>query len=383
MVGRRRYDSVTIGASPSFDEARKELTESMTNGNQSSPAARPAFWSDNIAGASPEIIEALAACSFGQARPYGADESTALVERKFSELFEREVSVFLVPTGTAANALSLAALTPPWGSVLCHRDSHVNNDECGAPEFFTGGAKLVAVDGPAAKIDVAALRIAARNKVGDVHSVQPSCVTLTQATEVGSVYSQDEIAAIGEVCRASGLRLHMDGSRFANALVALGCTPADMTWKAGVEVLSFGATKNGVPAAEAIVSFDTALSRELAFRRKRSGHLFSKMRFLSAQMEAYLHDDLWLRNARHANAMTDRLALGLSRIPGIELQGEPQANIIFCRFPRALIEALLADGFGLYHDRWGPGIVRLVTSFATKADDVDQLLEAARRIALP
>jgi threonine aldolase len=353
----------------------------MTTRNQPSPATRPAFWSDNIAGASPEIIEALAACSFGHARPYGADEATAAVERTFSELFERDVGVLLVPTGTAANALSLAALTPPWGSVLCHRDSHVNNDECGAPEFFTGGAKLVTVDGPAAKIDVDALRVAACTKVGDVHSVQPSCVTITQATEVGSLYSQDEIAAIGEVCRSSGLRLHMDGSRFANALVALRCSPAEMTWKAGVDVLSFGATKNGVPAAEAIVSFDKTLARELAFRRKRAGHLFSKMRFLSAQIEAYLEDDLWLRNARHANVMTERLAQGLKRISCIEVQGEPQANIIFCRFPRALIEALLAEGFGLYHDRWGPGIVRLVTSFATTPEDVDQLLERARQIA--
>ncbi|RDU97625.1 threonine aldolase family protein [Trinickia dinghuensis] len=352
----------------------------MANRNQASPAKKPAFWSDNIAGASPEIIEALAACNFGQARPYGADEGTASVERKLSELFEREVSVLLVPTGTAANALSLAALTPPWGSVLCHRDSHVNNDECGAPEFFTGGAKLVAVDGAAAKIDVDALRIAARTKVGDVHTVQPSCVTITQATEVGSLYSLDEIRAIGEVCRSSKLRLHMDGSRFANALVALGCTPAEMTWKAGVDVVSFGATKNGVPAAEAIVCFDTALAGELAFRRKRAGHLFSKMRFLSAQIDAYLSDDLWLRNARQANAMTARLVQGLKAIPGIDVQGEPQANIIFCRFPRALIEALLAEGFGLYHDRWGPGVVRLVTSFATTADDVDLLLERARHI---
>lgn len=355
--------------------------ESITNRNQASPARKPAFWSDNIAGASQEVIEALAACNFGQARAYGADELTASIEVKVSELFEREASVILVPTGTAANALSLAALTPPWGSVLCHRDSHVNNDECGAPEFFTGGAKLVAVEGLDAKIDVDALRIAARAKIGDVHSVQPACVTITQATEVGSLYSLDEIGAIGEVCRSSGLRLHMDGSRFANALVALSCTPAEMTWKAGVDVLSFGATKNGVPAAEAIVSFDTALARELAFRRKRAGHLFSKMRFLSAQIDAYLSDDLWLRNARQANAMTERLVQGLKRISSIEVLGEPRANIIFCRFPRALVEALLAQGFGLYHDRWGPGVVRLVTSFATTAADVDQLLDAAQQIA--
>ena len=350
----------------------------MANRNEGAPAGRPAFWSDNIVGASPEVMAALAACNVGEARSYGADELTAAVERKFCALFEREVAVLLVPTGTAANALSLATLTPPWGSVLCHPDSHVDNDECGAPEFFADGAKLVAVGGPHAKIDVEALRRAACEKVGDIHSTQPSCVTITQATELGSVYSLEEIGAIGDVCRSTGLRLHMDGSRFANALVTLGCTPAEMTWKAGVDVLSFGATKNGVPAAEAIVLFDTALAREMAFRRKRSGHLFSKMRFLSAQLDAYLEDDLWLRNARHANAMAARLVQGLKRFSCIEVQGEPQANIVFCTFPAALIQALHGEGFALYHDRWGPGVVRLVTSFATTAADVDQLLDCIR-----
>lgn len=351
--------------------------EHMPPGHETRPAL--GFSSDNIAGASPEVIEAIAASNVGQAAPYGADEITARVERKFSELFEREVSVLLVPTGTAANALCLAAVTPPWGSVLCHPSSHVNNDECGAPEFFTGAAKLVPVDGPSAKIGIEALRAAARMKVGDVHSVQPSCVSITQATEVGSVYSVDEIAAIGDVCKSASLRLHMDGSRFANALVALGCTPAEMTWKAGVDALSFGATKNGVPAAEAIVLFDTALARELAFRRKRAGHLFSKMRFLSAQIDAYLRDDLWLRNARQANAMARRLMLGLQAFTCIEVQGEPQANILFCRLPSALIDALLAQGFTFYRDRWGPGVVRLVTSFATTSADVDHFLDSVRR----
>ena len=356
----------------------------MENRNQLSPTRqkRPAlgFSSDNIAGASPEVIEAIVASNVGQAAGYGADDVTARVERKFSELFEREVAVLLVPTGTAANALCLAALTPVWGSVLCHPDSHVNNDECGAPEFFTGAAKLVPVDGASAKIDLEALRVAARAKAGDVHSVQPSCVSVTQATEVGSVYSLDEISAIGALCKSSSLRLHMDGSRFANALVALGCTPAEMTWKAGVDALSFGATKNGVPGAEAIVLFDTALAREMAFRRKRAGHLFSKMRFLSAQMDAYLENDLWLRNAREANAMAARLRQGLQAFACIEVMGEPQANILFCRLPSEVIERLVAEGFMFYRDRWGPGVVRLVTSFATTPADVDHLLDAVRRI---
>lgn len=354
----------------------------MGNHEQSPSAAMPAlgFSSDNIAGASPEVIEAIVASNIGQAWPYGADDGTAHVERRFSELFEREVSVLLVPTGTAANALCLATLTPPWGSVLCHPSSHANNDECGAPEFFSGGAKLVGVDGAAAKIDIDRLRTAARSKAGDVHSVQPSCVGITQATEVGSLYSLDEIAAIGDVCKASSLRLHMDGSRFANALVALGCSPAEMTWKAGVDALSFGATKNGVPAAEAIVLFDRSLAGEMAFRRKRAGHLFSKMRFLSAQIDAYLNDDLWLRNARQANAMAHRLVQGLQAFSGIEVLDEPRANIVFCKLPEDLIERLLAEGFVFYHNRWAPGVVRLVTSFATTSLDVDHLLASVRRI---
>ncbi|HTJ95761.1 MAG TPA: beta-eliminating lyase-related protein, partial [Pararobbsia sp.] len=237
-----------------------------------------AFNSDNIAGAAPEVMQAMMACMTGQASPYGADDLTAQVERKLSDIFERDVSVLLVPTGTAANALCLAAMTPPWGNIYCHPDSHINNDECGAPEFFTGGAKLVKVDGPAAKIDIDQLRALTRLKVGDVHSTQPACVSITQATEVGSVYSVDEIEAIGEVCKASSLRLHMDGSRFANALVALDASPAELTWKAGVDALSLGATKNGVPGVDAIVLFDPSLKTELAYRRKRAGHLFSKMR---------------------------------------------------------------------------------------------------------
>ncbi len=348
------------------------------------PATRaPAlgFTSDNIEGASPEVIDAILAANSGQASPYGADDCTARVERKLSEIFEREVNVFLVPTGTAANALCLSAMTPPWGNVYCHASSHINNDECGAPEFYTNGAKLVAVDGPSAKIDVEKLRTATRVKVGDVHSTQPACVSITQATEVGSIYARQEIEAIGQLCKASGIKLHMDGSRFANALVSLGCSPAEMTWKAGVDALSFGATKNGALAAEAVVLFDASLAAEMGYRRKRAGHLFSKMRFLSAQIEAYLADDLWLRNARQANDMALRLARGLEGVNGIDVLGAAEANIVFCRFPAVVIEDLLQAGFRFYHDRWGPNIVRFVTSFATTAEDVDNLLAHVKRAA--
>lgn len=344
------------------------------------PGLKGGFTSDNIAGASKEVIEALVAASIGAAQPYGADEYTLSMEARLREIFECDLSVLLVPTGSAANALALATLTPPWGAVLCHKESHINNDECGAPEFYTAGAKLVDVAGDNAKLDSKALRIAARVKIGDVHSVQPTSVSITQATESGSLYSVEEVQEIGQICRDNNLKLHMDGARFANALVALNCTPAQMTWQAGVDILSFGATKNGVLAAEAIIVFDKSLVTELAFRRKRGGHLLSKMRFLSAQMDAYLTNGLWLKNATHANVMANRLGQGLASIEGIELLCETQANIIFCRLPDPAIQGLLAQGFRFYHNRWGQGVVRLVTSFATATEEVDAFIKSARQL---
>lgn len=348
--------------------------------NSSSPQA-PGFGSDNVAGVSPAILAALTAVNAGPMPSYGADAVSARVAERLSVLFEREVSVLLVSTGTAANALALSVLTPPWGAVLCHAESHVENDECGAPEFFTGGAKLVHVPGAAAKIDPDALAQAARRNAGDVHCVQPACVSITQATELGTLYSVAETAALGAVCREAGLPLHMDGSRFANAVAALGARPAEMTWKAGVDILSFGATKNGAMGVEAIVLFDSTRAGELAFRRKRGGHLSSKMRFLAAQMDAYLADDLWLANARQANAMAARLDAGLRTVPGVAMQGSAEANMLFVRLPQPMIDGLLAQGFRFYTDRWGAGVVRLVTSFATTEQDVDRLLEAARALA--
>ena len=340
-------------------------------------APQMGFSSDNIAGASPEILAALAAACHGQAQPYGADEGSAQVRRQLADIFEREVDVLLVPTGTAANSLSLSALTPPWGSVLCHAQSHIANDECGAPGVLY---RRRAPDAAGRRRRQDRPRPAGSRGApqgGDVHSMQPSCVSVTQATETGGVYTLDELRAIGAVCRDAGLPLHMDGARFANALVSLDCSPAEMTWKAGVTALSFGATKNGALGVEAIVLFDPAPAKALAFRRKRGGHLFSKMRLLSAQMQAYLDGDLWLRNAQ-ANAMARRLAAGMEGLPGVALQGRADANILFCRLPAAAIDSLLAQGFGFYHDRWGPGIVRLVTSFATREQDVDHFLSALR-----
>ncbi|WP_176741263.1 low specificity L-threonine aldolase [Streptomyces sp. LUP30] len=340
------------------------------------------FTSDNTAGASPEIVQAHAAAAAGQDLPYGADRHTASARARFAEIFGRDVDVLPVSTGSAANALSLAALTPPWGSVLCHRDSHINTDECGAPEFFTSGAKLVGLPGDDAKIDAEQLHAAASRKVGDVHSVQPSVVSITQATETGALYSLDEIRSLGLLAKDAGLRVHMDGARFANAVAALGCTPAELTWQAGVDVLSFGATKNGAMTADAIVVFDPALTPELSFRAKRAGQLTSKMRFQSAQLDAYLTDGLWLRNAAHANMMAERLGTGLKAIPCAGLLHAVEANILFCRLPQTVIDQLLAEGFTFYHDRWEPGVCRFVTSFSTTEHDVDTLVEAVRRLAI-
>lgn len=287
------------------------------------PSSR-AFISDNMAGASPRIAQAVADAAAGQVLPYGNDPFTDGALRRLSEIFERDVDVFPVSTGSAANGLSLAALTPPWGSVLSHPDSHINTDECGAPEFFTNGAKLVGVPGPDSKIDPEALRAAVRRRAGDVHSVQPSALSISQATESGSVYTLEEIRVLSAIAKDAGLRVHMDGARFANALAHLGATPAEMTWNAGIDVLSFGATKNGAMTADAIVSFDPALATELAFRAKRAGQLASKMRFHTAQIDAYLTDGLWMHNARRANEMATRLGDGLKSIPGTGLLATPR-----------------------------------------------------------
>ncbi len=339
------------------------------------------FSSDNVTGVAPEIMAALAAANAGPAASYGADAITERLARRFSDLFEREVVVFPVATGTAANALALACLTPPWGVVYGHREAHFQVDECGAPEFYAGGAKLRPLEGAHGKITAADLEAAIMGR-GVVHHAQPASVSLTQSTEAGTVYQAAEVEAIAEVCRRHGLGLHVDGSRFANAVAALNRSPADLTWRAGVEALSFGATKNGAMAAEAVVFFDPGKAEEFAFRRKRGGHLFSKMRFLSAQLEAYLEGDLWLRNARHANLMATRLAEGLESLPGAQLQHPVEANEIFVSLPDPVIRGLLADGFKFYRwDNEASVVIRLVTAFDTAASDVDAFLAAACRHA--
>lgn len=333
------------------------------------------FTSDNVTGAAPEILNAVIEASAGSVPSYGADPLTARVEGRLSALFETTVAAFPVATGSAANALALSAMTPPFGAVYCHEEAHINTDECGAPELFTAGAKLIGLPGAGGKLHADGLAAVLGRAGRGVHHVQPAVLSLTQATEAGTVYTIDEIRALTTVARAHGLSVHMDGARFANAVVTLDCDPAEVTWRAGVDVLSFGATKNGALAAEVVVFFNQALAENFAFRRKRGGHLLSKMRFLSAQLDAYLADDLWRRLARHANAMATRLADGLMRVPGARLRDPVQANEIFVHLPEPVIEGLTADGFQFY--RWDGSVCRLVTAFDTDPAAIDALIAAA------
>lgn len=346
---------------------------------------RANFCSDNTAGASPQVLRALeAAAAAGNAMPYGNDDWTARVEKRLQKVFETDLAAFPVATGTAANVLSLSVMCPPYGVIYCHEAAHIQVDECGAPEFYTGGAKLLALPGADGKLSPETLR-GAIGGAGEVHHPQPAAISLTNASEAGTVYTPGETGAIAEVARAHGLGLHLDGARFANALVGLGCTPAELTWKAGVQALSFGATKNGALAAEAVVLFDKTLAETFAYRRKRGGHLFSKMRFLSAQLEAYLADDLWLANARHANALAARLGAGLADLPGATLLHPVQANEVFARLPEALIDGLEAAGFRFYRWAEAPGgagaVVRLVTAFDSDPAAVEAFVATARRLA--
>jgi threonine aldolase len=347
---------------------------------------RKNFGSDNVVPAHLRVMEALQAANNGVTGSYGADPWTARLERLVSELFETNTAVFPVATGTAANALALSALVPPFGSVYCDEVAHIMNDEGGAPEFYTGGAKLLTLPSPDGRIDPAALAGAiARRRVTGVHQSPAAAISLTQATEWGTAYTPAQVAALAEVARGNGLRVHMDGARFANAVAHLDCSAAALTWKVGVDVLSLGATKNGALAAEAVVFFDPDLARDFARRRKRAGHLFSKQRFLSAQLLAYLEDDLWLRNGKRANEAAARLGNGLAALPGASLAQKVEANEVFALLPERMIAGLEAAGYIFY--RWAlrdgapGGIVRLVCAFDTTAEDVDALVAAAHAAA--
>jgi len=338
------------------------------------------FRSDNEAPVAPEIMEALARANSGTDHSYGADAATARLQGQFSELFETEVAVFPVITGTAANALSLAQSAPPYGAIYCHRDSHIHVDECNAPEFYTGGAKLHALDGAHGRIDLAALEaaLAATGFHGD-HEPEPAAISLTQATEAGAVYAIDDIAALAEAAHGRGLRVHMDGARIANAVARLGRAPADMTWRAGIDILSFGATKNGAMAAEAVVVFRRDLVDGLARRRMRGGHLLSKMRFVSAQLEAYIADGLWLTLAARANRAASRLADGLSAIAGVTLLHPVEGNELFARLPAAALDGVTGDGFEFHRWPGAESTVRFVCSYAARDGDIDALIASLRR----
>ena len=340
------------------------------------------FASDNTAPVAPEIMEAIIAANTGTAAAYGADDLSTGLSARFSELFETEAAVFPVATGTAANVLALSMLTPPCSAIYCHENAHIEKDECGAPEFYTG-AKLATLPGEHGRLSAADLSDRLESlALGFEHHVQPAAISLSQATESGTSYRPDDVAAIAEVARRFDLGLHMDGARFANSVAYLDCAPADVTWRAGVDALSFGATKNGGMAAEAVVFFRPELAETFKYRRKRGGHLFSKMRYVSAQLAAYVTDGLWLRHAGHANAMARRLSEGLSAIPGIEIVHPVEANEVFPRIPEPVVAGLSALGFGFH--RWGGGaspVLRLVTAFDTTEDDVDAFAAAAARLA--
>ena len=347
------------------------------------------FCSDNVTGAAPEVMEELQRANAGTQTSYGEDDGARRLEALMAEIFETEVSVFPVATGSIANVLSLSVLTPSYGAVYCHVMSHINTDECNAPEFYTGGAKLIGLPGANGRLTPETLEAAIAG-AGIVHHAQPAALSLSQATESGTIYDVATLGAMAEVCRRHGLAYHLDGARFANALVSLGVSPAEMSWKAGLDVLSFGATKNGALAAEAVLLFGKAREKaeELGYRRKRGGHLFSKARFLSAQLVAYLTDDLWLRGARQANAMAARLSEGLAAIPGVVLRDPVEANMIFARLPEAVISGLHGDGFDFYagfaFEDGGPvdpTVVRLVTAYCTTEDEVDAFVASARRHA--
>lgn len=337
------------------------------------------FRSDNVAGAAPEVMAALMDANRGDVSSYGADPWSLKLDAAFSTLFDHDCKVFPVATGTAANVLSLACVAPGYGAIYCHQDAHIAVDECNAPEFYTGGAKLVTLPGANGKIDLAALDAQlALGWTGSQHSAQPAAVSITQATEAGTVYAPDDVAAIAERCRAHGMKLHMDGARFANAVAGLNCAPADLTWRAGVDVLSFGATKNGAMAAEAVVFFRPELAESFLYRRKRGGHLFSKSRFLSVQLLAMLDNGLWLRLAREANARARELADGLGALPGAKVVWPVQANEVFVQLPTAAAEAMRQRG-ALFHT-WSEAdsLYRFVCAFDKTSNDTAALVQAAR-----
>lgn len=337
------------------------------------------FASDNVGPAAPEVMAAMAAANEAPQKPYGNDPFTARAEALVREVFEApEASVHLVSTGTAANALALSTLAKPWDAIFCHRIAHAEVDECGAPEFFSGGAKLRRVEGEDAKITPVSLRAALDElPPGDVHSVQRGPLSLTQLTELGTAYSVAEITALCEIAHDAGIKTHLDGARLANAMAASGASPAEMTWKAGIDALTLGGTKNGCLGVEAVVFFDPDQAWETALRRKRAGHLWSKGKYLGAQMAAYLTDGLWLDLAGRANTRMAQLIEGLGGIPEAQLSAAPQGNLVFLALPAEAHAR--AEAAGVYYYRFGLDdagreIARIVCDWSKTPEEVDALL---------
>jgi threonine aldolase len=327
------------------------------------------FFSDNAASVHPAVLDAVARANAVDTA-YDGDVLSQSLDGVFSDLFETPVKAFWIGSGTAANSLALAALCPPYGSILCHKDAHIENDECGAPEFYTHGAKLSLIDGPAAKVSAEGLKAALAATPSGVHWAQPRALSITNASEYGCVYTPDEVAALSEICRAHGLGLHMDGARFANAVAHLGCSPAEVTWRAGVDILSFGFVKNGGLSSEAIVFFKPELAAGFAERRKRAGHLLSKGRFSAAQIMALTQDGLWLGNARAANAGAQSLATAL----GGRLMYPVEANEVFARMTPGEAASLRAAGFDFYD--WAEGEVRFVVSWDQPEAEISAFAQA-------
>lgn len=345
------------------------------------------FGSDNMVGASERVLRGLIEANAGEQPSYGADAWCAAAESALTQVFETPLQAFFVSTGTVANSLALSALVPPWGAVLCQGDAHLLADESSAPEFFSGGARLLPLEPVDGKLDPRSIgpAMAAGHPP---HNVRPAALSLTQVNERGLVYTPDEVAALAAAAREHGLKVHMDGARFANAVAALGCAPADLTWRAGVDVLCLGASKNGALMAEAILFFDSGLARDFAYRVKRAGQMAAKSRVFGAQFAAWLEDGHWLALAAHANAMAARLHQGLQRVPGVRCTWPVQANEVFAILPAALAARLRQAG-AVFYD-WpeqslppGAGLrahechVRFVTSFASTSTQVDVLLAAA------
>jgi len=344
-------------------------------------AIRKNFASDNIAPVCPEVMRALERVNHGSDTSYGQDKTTAALSAMAREVFERDVWVFPVATGTAANSLALSAATDPFGAVVCDQSAHIANDEGGAPEFFTHGAKLVPIPSDDGRMALSDLdRVLTENGGHGVHTSPIQTLSLTQSTEWGTVYSLDQLGALTTRAREAGLATHLDGARLGNAIAALGCRPADVSWRAGFDMISFGGTKNGAMAAEAVMIFREDLAKNFLRRIKRSGHLWSKQRYLSAQILALLENDLWLRHAAHANTMAQRLAHGLRRHPVAALPFEVQGNEVFVVLPERGVAALEAQGYEFYRWTNPPGLegvlIRLVTCWATESCDVDALLAA-------